>query len=129
MHMADQEKDNGQDSRKAGKALAISSRAERQLQQLRNQRYAHEVVDGQGNLVGEIVEWLIDTKEDRITYAVVLCLDQTMLHGKLIPLPWTQLTTQKKSEGQRQFSIAVSRDSLLAAAGYRPGDWQDPDCK
>lgn len=106
--------------------LPVSSRAEQTIQKLCCQQETFEVVDIQGHLIGQIVEWLVDTKEDRITYAVVLCLDQTQLHSKLIPIPWAQLCQRTDTNKRIRFSINISHTSLLSATGYHPSDWQ-PD--
>lgn len=80
------------------------------------------VVNDQGENIGEITEIMIDTNQGQVAYAVLKFGGFLGLGDKLFAIPWSalQLDTDNKS-----FVLNVDKETLKQAEGFDQDDWPD----
>jgi sporulation protein YlmC with PRC-barrel domain len=85
-----------------------------------------DVLDQHGNKLGTLEKLIIDTQSGKIAYAVISLED-----GRLVPLPWTELTTTRLknavvvSSSEPRLETAAGETAKEIKALMRPGMLSD----
>jgi sporulation protein YlmC with PRC-barrel domain len=79
-----------------------------------------DVVNRQGETLGDIEEIMIDVRSGRIAYAVLSCGGFLGIGDKLFAIPWSALTLDTDN---KQFVLDVDRDRLKNAPGFDKDHW------
>jgi sporulation protein YlmC with PRC-barrel domain len=90
------------------------------------------VRNGSQEKLGKINDLAIDQNTGSIRYAVLSFGGTMGIGGKLLPLPWTALTTVSKpamtgggTAAETYFVLNVDRDTLQKAPNFEKGQWPD----
>lgn len=79
-----------------------------------------DVVNTQGENLGEIKEIMIDVQSGRVAYAVLSSGGLLGIGDKLFAIPWSALTLDVNREC---FVLDVDKDRLKAAPGFDKDHW------
>lgn len=79
-----------------------------------------EVVNAQGDDLGQIEELMIDTEHGQIAYAVLSFGGFLGLGDKLFAIPWQALSLDADNH---QFILNVPKERLEKAPGFDKNDW------
>jgi len=83
---------------------------------------SHKVVDANGEDIGRIEEFMVDTKMGNISYGVLSRGGVMGMGGKLHAIPWKAFTVDGYGE---RLVLDVSKDVLDKAPGFPKDSWPD----
>jgi sporulation protein YlmC with PRC-barrel domain len=81
-----------------------------------------DVVNAQGESLGDIKEIMLDMQTGKVAYAVLSFGGLLGIGEKLFAVPWTALTLDTIN---KTFVLNVSKEQLKNAPGFDKDDWPD----
>jgi sporulation protein YlmC with PRC-barrel domain len=87
-----------------------------------NTMIGDDVVNMQGEDLGEIKELMIDLETGQVAYAVLSFGGVLGLGDKLFAIPWSALTVDTEN---KNFVLSVSKEKLEDAPGFDKDNWPD----
>lgn len=81
-----------------------------------------DVVNLQGENLGDIKEIMLDMQSGNVAYAVLSFGGVLGIGEKLFAVPWSAL---KLDTVAKNFVLAISKEQLKGAPGFDKGDWPD----